>query len=96
MHHAAQAGNAPLLDNVRFDFDIVGQAGRRFWGTVTSKTGKEPIIGVIAYDGNTIVAEDTDGNLQGRIVDANTIDAVYSHTNGTSTVVAANRIKRQK
>jgi hypothetical protein len=95
MHHAAQAGNNPLLDNVQFDFNVVGQDGRRFWGTVTSKTGQEPLIGVIAFDGKTIIAEDTDGTVQGRMVDADTIDIVYYHT-GTSTVVAANRMKRQK
>jgi len=96
MHHAAQTGNTPLLDNVRFDFNFVGQDGRRFWGTVTSPTGQEPIMGVIAYDGKTIVAEDTDGTLQGRIVNGDTIDAVYSHITPTSTVVAANKLIRQK
>lgn len=95
-HHASQTGANPLLDNVRFDFNIIGQDGRRFWGTVSStKSDAEPLVGVIAYDGKTIVAEDTDGTLQGTIVDADTIDGVYSHT-GASTVVAANRIKRQK
>ena len=42
-----------------------------------------------------IVARDKDGLIQGTIVDSDTIDLVYSHT-GTSTVVSANRIKRQK
>jgi hypothetical protein len=96
LHHAAQAGNAPLLDNIKFDFNIVGQDGRRFWGTVSGRGSAEPIMGVIAYDGKTIVAQDTDGTLQGTIVDANTIDSVYYHTGASSTVVAANRIKRQK
>jgi hypothetical protein len=96
MHHAAQTGDQPLLDNVQFDYNIVGQDGRRFWGTVTGKGSAEPILGVIAYDGKTIVAQDSDGLLQGRIVDADTIEAVYSHTNPNSTVVATNRIKRQK
>jgi hypothetical protein len=96
MHHAAQSGDTPLLDNVQFDYNFVGQDGRRFWGTVTGKGTAEPIMGVIAYDGKTIVAQDSDGMLQGKIVDADTIEAVYSHTNAKSTVVAANRIKRQK
>lgn len=95
-HHAAQTGSAPLLDNVRFDFNLVGQDGRRFWGTVAGKGSEEPIEGVIAYDGKTIIAQDSDGLLQGEIIDADTIEAVYSHTNAKSTVVAANRLKRQK
>ena len=52
-------------------------------------------MGVIAYDGKTIAASDSDGYLHGTIVDADTIELVYSLT-GSSTVVAANRIKRQK
>jgi hypothetical protein len=96
MHHADPGPNPPLLDNVEFTFAITGQDGRRFWGTVSStKTDAEPIMGVIAYDGKTIVASDSDGYLHGTIVDADTIELVYSHT-GSSTVVAANRIKRQK
>ena len=95
MHLSAPKAAKPMVDNVEFDFAITGQDGRRFWGTVTSKTGREPIIGVIALDGTTIVASDSDGTLQGTIVDSDTIDLVYVH-HGKSTVVAANRIKRQK
>lgn len=95
LHHSAQGASEPLRDNVEFTFAITGQDGRRFWGTVSSKGGQEPLIGVIALDGKTIVAGDTDGTLQGNIIDPDTIDLVYHHT-GQSTVVAANRIKRQK
>lgn len=95
LHHAAPGGNEPLRDNVEFTFAITGQDGRRFWGSVSSKAGKEPIIGLIALDGKTIVASDSDGILEGTIIDPDTIDLVYHHT-GQSMVVAANRIKRQK
>jgi hypothetical protein len=94
-HHAAADGMAPRLDNIPFTFAITGQDGRRFWGTVSSPTGKEPITGVIGYDGKTIVAEDSDGLTHGTLVDPDTIELIYAHT-GKSTVVAANRLKRQK
>ena len=54
------------------------------------------MIGVIAYDGKTIVARDTDGVIEGTLVDPDTIDSIYSHNNPASAVVAANRWKRQK
>jgi hypothetical protein len=104
MSESIVAGNAPhygpsqaepVLSSVQFDFTITGQEGRRFWGTVASKAGEESIMGVIGLDGKMIVARDKDGLIQGTIVDADTIDLIYSHT-GTSTVVAANRLKRQK
>ena len=50
MHHRAPSSGVPMVDNVAFDFAITGQDGRRFWGSVSSKTGHEPIIGVIAMD----------------------------------------------
>ncbi len=93
-HHGSPKAE-PVLSSVQFDLTITGQDGRRFWGTVASKTGEESIMGVIGLDGKMIVARDKDGLIQGTIVDSDTIDLVYSHT-GTSTVVSANRIKRQK
>ena len=95
-HHAAAPGPQPLVDHVQFTLAITGQDGRRFWGTVSGGTSTEPVIGVIALDGKTIVARDNDGLIEGTIVDADTIDSVYSHNNGTSAVVASNRWKRQK
>lgn len=93
-HHARARGKEMTLDNVEFTFTITGQDRRRFWGTVSSGRGQEPIMGVIGLDGKTIVAQDDDGLIQGTLVDANTIDLIYSHT-GQSTVVAATRINRQ-
>ncbi|MEO6199292.1 MAG: hypothetical protein ABIO68_05085 [Sphingomicrobium sp.] len=52
-------------------------------------------MGVIGFDGTTIVAQDPDGLLQGTLINADTIDLIYSHT-GTSTVVTAIKIRRQR
>src|SRR6476660_8523749 len=56
LHHAPETDTKPHLDNVEFTLTIAGQDGRRFWGTVSSKRNHEPVTGVIAYDGKTIVA----------------------------------------
>lgn len=95
MHHAPAPSNAPELDNVLFTYTISGQDGRRFWGKVSSPRNTELVTSIIELDGKTIVAEDSDGLMQGTIIDPDTIDIIYAHT-GTSTVVAVNRLKRQK
>jgi hypothetical protein len=95
LHHAPARGSRPLLDNVLFTYAITGQVGRRFWGTVSGRGDQEPLTGVIAYDDKTIIWQDSDGLVQGTIIDRNTLDLVYSHT-GKSTVVAVIRVKRQK
>ena len=94
-HHATAPGNEPRLANTAFTFNFSGQDGRRFWGTVTSKRDTERFVGVIGFDGKTFIAQDPDGMLQGTLVNANTIDLIYSHT-GTSTVVTAIKIRRQR
>ena len=95
LHHAAQSGKDPLLDNVQFTYVISGQDGHRFWGILKSVQGEERISGVVARDGKTILAQDNDGVIHGLLVDADTIDLIYNH-GGSSTVVALNTIKRQK
>jgi hypothetical protein len=94
-HHRGVAPTAHRLDNVLFTITITGQDGRRFWGTAEGAGNKEPITGVIGYDGKTIVAEDTDGVTHGNIIDADTIEVIYENI-GRSTVIAVNRWKRQK
>lgn len=97
MHHLPGPGTGPRLDHIEVTYAITGQDGRRFWGTVSFKRGgAEPIMGVIGFDGKTIVARDKDGLYQGSIVDRDTIDVIYSQQSSESTVVAAHRFKRQK
>jgi hypothetical protein len=95
-HHEPASGPSPRVDHVEITYTIAGQDGKRFWGTISSKLGEEPLVGVIGFDGKTIVARDTDGLYQGTIVDPNTIDVIYSHADKGSTVVAAHRFTRQK
>ena len=94
-HHGPSPQNTPRLSSVEFTLAIEGQDGRRFWGTVASKGEQEPLLGVIGFDGKTFVARDSDGSLQGNIVDRDTMEFIYSHT-GNSTVVSATRAKRQR
>ena len=94
LHHGSGA-NQPRLNTLEFIITIEGQDGRRFWGTAASQRDREPILGVIGFDGKTLVAQDTDGMLQGTLVDRDTMELTYHYT-GSSVVVAAIRVKRQR
>jgi hypothetical protein len=95
-HHAPAAGGGIRTDHIQITYTITNQDGRRFWGTISTKRGDEPIMGVIGFDGKTVVARDNDGLYQGNIIDRDTIDVIYSHANKDSVVVAAHRFTRQK
>jgi hypothetical protein len=60
-HHAPVKGSGPRVDHTQITYTITGQDGRTFWGTISSKLGSEPIMGVIGFDGKTLVARDDDG-----------------------------------
>jgi hypothetical protein len=94
LHHGSD-GDKPRLNSLEFTMTIEGQVGRRFWGTAASQRDREPILGVIGFDGKSFVAQDTDGMIQGSLVDQDTMELIYHHT-GSSIVVAAARIKRQR
>ncbi len=92
----AASHSKPRVSAVEFTLTIEGQDGRRFWGTLTSQRDQEPWIGVIGFDGKTIFAQDSDGSIQGALVDRDTMEIVYRHSTANSVLVAANRFKRQR
>ncbi|MEH6718470.1 MAG: hypothetical protein V7704_06275 [Aurantimonas endophytica] len=91
-HEDGEAG--PRLSEMEFTMAVEGQDGRRFWGTFTSATSNETFIGIIGFNGKSIVARDTDGLIDGVLSDEDTMEVIYSHT-GDSTVVAATTFERQ-
>ena len=51
---------------------------------------------MIGFDSKTLTAQDSDGLLQGTIVDRDTIEIIYSHAAGSSAVVSGITMKREK
>lgn len=94
-HHAAPPPGKPLLDNVEFTWVIEGQDGHRFWGTLSSVHGSEALTGVVGLDGKTLVARTSEGEIEGRLVDSDTVEIIYS-AGGPATVLAVNSLKRRK
>src|SRR3712207_1919223 len=67
--HQDSDASRPRLDALECTLTVEGQDGRRFWGTVASQRDREPIVGVIVFDGKALVARDSDGMVQGTLVD---------------------------
>lgn len=94
-HHAAALGPKPSLSSTEFTITIDGQDGRRFWGSAKSRYSDDFLLGVIKQDGKSILARTSEGEIDGRIVDADTIELTYSGS-GNATVLSVNTWKRQK
>jgi hypothetical protein len=86
----------PRVSSAEITLTIEGQDGRRFWGRAVSGQTEEPILGVIGHDGRTILWQSSDGASKGTMVDADTLEIVYSHATDEGLVAAANRYVRQK
>jgi len=81
--------------------EVAGQEGRRFWGMQTlsgyGENTQEPMIGELTgANGRTVVIVDTDGYLNGQLVDDNTLSFCYTQAGGKSqsSVVSCTEIKR--
>lgn len=99
-HHdqpgSSGAGSRFKLHQRPFTYVFEGQAGRRFWGTVSSPGGTERVIGSLSVDGKAIHMVDDDGIIDGTVVNADTLDLCYRHVSKESAVVACLRLSRSK
>jgi hypothetical protein len=72
------------------------QQGRVLRGYFKSAKATEKFIAIIGLDNKTLYTADTDGFLDGRIIDKDTIEFVYRHVSDTDSVVASGVMKRKK
>jgi hypothetical protein len=84
-----------LLSDQTFTFRFEGQDGRRFWGTISSATKTERIVGSFSTDGKRVYMVDEDGMIDGVVIDANKIDICYRHVRPDSAVVGCELIERK-
>jgi hypothetical protein len=81
--------------------EVTNQEGRRFWGMQTfsgnGEKTQEPMIGELTgKDNKTVVLVDTDGYLNGQLINNNTLSFCYTQAGGKteSSVVSCTEIKR--
>jgi hypothetical protein len=83
--------------------EVTAQEGRRFWGIQTisgnGESTKEPMIGELTgKDNRTVVIVDTDGYLNGQLLDDNLLSFCYTQAGGKSqsSVVSCTEVKRTR
>jgi hypothetical protein len=83
--------------------EVTGQEGRRFWGIQTisgnGESTQEPMIGELTGRGNrTVVIVDTDGYLNGQLMNDNVLSFCYMQAGGPSgsSVVSCTEVKRAR
>ena len=96
-HPTSEPGKAVgeyRLREVKFTYNIEGQDGARFWGSLTSPYRTERLMGSIAGDGKRVYMVDQDGIIDGVLVDADTIDVCYREIKSASAIVSCNVVRR--
>jgi hypothetical protein len=81
--------------------EVTGQEGRRFWGIQTisgnGESTQEPMIGELTgRDNRTVIIVDTDGYINGQLVDDDVLSFCYTQAGSKtgSSVVSCTEIKR--
>jgi hypothetical protein len=83
--------------------EVTGQEDRRFWGMQTlsgdGESTQEPMIGELTGgDNRTVVIVDTDGYLNGRLVNDDLLSFCYTQAGGKSqtSVISCTEVKRAR
>jgi hypothetical protein len=76
---------------------IDGQDEGRFWGTLSSESKAEPIIGVIGADGKRVRMIGQGGSaIDGTLLDDGTLELFYTENRAGVSVAATNVLKKAK
>jgi hypothetical protein len=100
-HHpttlTAKPAGPNRLTEVKFTIKVDGQAGGRFWGTLTSPASADPFIGVLSSDSKRLrIVLQRGGIIDGTVLTPDSVEIFYTeHGNGIS-VAATNLFTRQK
>lgn len=87
---------APYHATFKGEMVIKEQKGRVLYGTFSSPRLTENVIAVLSPDNKTFHYADSDGYLDGKLVDRDTIEYVYRHVSSTDTAAASGVAKRKK
>jgi hypothetical protein len=83
--------------------EVTGQEGRRFWGVQSisgnAENTQEPMIGELTgRDNRTVIIVDTDGYVNGQLINDNVLSFCYTQAGGKtqSSVVSCTEVKRTR
>ena len=86
----------PRASSADFVINLTHQDGRRMWGSVISSNIAEPWIGVFWNDRKTFEAVDANGQIVGRMVDANTVEVIYTQHDSNGLITSHVVFSRSK
>ena len=75
---------------------VTKQQGRVLHGVFKSPRSTEKFVGAIGMDNKTFYFADSDGFLEGEIVNNNRMNVVYRHVSDVDTVIGVGTWKRKK
>lgn len=85
------------LVELKITVKIDGQDEGRFWGTLSSESKAEPIIGVIGADGKRVRMIGQGGSaIDGTLLDDGTLELFYTENRAGVSVAATNVLKKTK
>ncbi|XWN32236.1 MAG: hypothetical protein ROR55_03715 [Devosia sp.] len=84
----------PRVVSAEFSLELTGQDGRRLWGVLSTPSFSEPWLAVMRDGGETFLGVDSDGHVEGRVMDGDTIEICYAH-NGETMVASCAKLSRQ-
>jgi hypothetical protein len=76
-HAPPDAAGEPRLVSIEITYTIDGQDGGRFWGSVASARHREPLVGVVGFDGRSLHMQDADGTILAALVNPDTLQVIY-------------------
>lgn len=92
--HGTGDPERPVTLAVDATLTLTDQEGGLIWGTIASADASEPWLGVIRADRTSIFAADSDGYINGSVVDENTLELCYARA-GESIVAGCVDFYRQ-
>ncbi len=98
-HGAHHPKNADVIDfrvrKINLTLVIDKQLSRSFSGKIFSTAHSEAVVGSIAPDGKMAIGADEDGLYEFKIIDDNSFEICYSHSDKKSLAAGCNFFVRQ-
>ena len=96
-YNSASLHDGNRLVELKITVKIDGQDEGRFWGTLSSESKAEPIIGVIGADGKRVRMIGQGGSaIEGTLLDDGTLELFYTENRAGVSVAATNVLKKAK
>jgi len=85
-----------MFREVKLTVEWTEQKDGRLIGTITSPNQTEPKLAVLARDGKTLFAADTNGTSVGTIVEADTFELCYTQSSSADSQIVVSCVEFER